>query len=96
MNDLESQLANLTIKQEVIQKENECLYLCKKCKWNIVIVILSLGLISLTGINIKTIVDNYNEANKVAENCKQRIFELKGAIAAVEDILKPDEPATES
>ena len=35
-------------------------------------------------------------ANKVAENCKQRIFELKGAITADEDILKQDEPATES
>ena len=45
---------------------------------------------------LKQIVDNYNEANKVAENCKQRIFELKGAIAAVEDILKPDEPVTDS
>lgn len=60
MNDLEMQLANLTIKHEVVQKENEYLYLCKKCKWNIVIVLLSLGLISLSGINIKTIVDNYN------------------------------------
>ena len=40
---------------------------------------------------LKQIVDNYNEATKVAENCKQKIFELKGAIAAVEDILKPDE-----
>ena len=45
---------------------------------------------------LKQIVDNYNEATKVAENCKQKIFELKGAIAAVEDILKPDEPTTES
>ena len=41
------------------------------------------------------IVNNFNEANKVVENCKQRIFELKGAIAAVEDILKPDEPVKE-
>ena len=45
---------------------------------------------------LRQIVNNYNEANKVAENCKQRIFELKGAIAAVEDILKPDEPTIES
>ena len=44
---------------------------------------------------LKQIVDNYNEANKVAENCKQRIFELKGAIAAVEDILKPEETTDE-
>ena len=39
---------------------------------------------------LQQIVNNFNEANKVAENCKQRIFELKGAIAAVEDILKPE------
>jgi exonuclease VII small subunit len=45
---------------------------------------------------LQQIVNNFNEANKVVENCKQKIFELKGAIAAVEDILKPDEPATES
>ena len=41
---------------------------------------------------LQQIVDNYNKATQVAENCKQKIFELKGAIAAVEDILKPDEP----
>ena len=45
---------------------------------------------------LQQIVENYKEATQVAENCKQKIFELKGAIAAVEDILKPDEPATES
>ena len=45
---------------------------------------------------LQQIVNNYNQANQVAENCKQKIFELKGAIAAVEDILKPDELVTES
>tara|TARA_R100000353_G_scaffold24739_1_gene21279 strand:+ start:209 stop:388 length:180 start_codon:yes stop_codon:yes gene_type:complete len=44
---------------------------------------------------LKQIVDNYNQANQVVENCKQKIFELKGAIAAVEDILKPDEEVAE-
>ena len=44
---------------------------------------------------LQQIVNNYNEANKVAENCNQRIFELKGAIAAVEDILKPEETTDE-
>ena len=44
---------------------------------------------------LQQIVNNYNEANKVAENCKQRIFELKGAIAAVEDILKQEETTDE-
>ena len=40
---------------------------------------------------LQQVIDNYNKANQVVENCKQRIFELKGGIAAVEDILKPDE-----
>ena len=40
---------------------------------------------------LEQIVDNYNEATQVVENCKQKIFELKGAIAAIQDILKPDE-----
>ena len=40
------------------------------------------------------IINNYNQANQVVENCKQKIFELRGAIAAVEDILKPDEEET--
>ena len=44
---------------------------------------------------LQQVVDNYNKANQVVENCKQRIFELKGGIAAVEDILKPDEEETE-
>ena len=44
---------------------------------------------------LKQIVENYNQATQVAENCKQRIFELKGAVAAVEDILKPDEQTIE-
>tara|TARA_R100001510_G_scaffold29900_1_gene26563 strand:+ start:596 stop:781 length:186 start_codon:yes stop_codon:yes gene_type:complete len=40
---------------------------------------------------LQQVVDNYNKASQVVENCKQKIFELKGGIAAVEDILKPDE-----
>ena len=40
---------------------------------------------------LQQVVDNYNKASQVLENCKQRIFQLKGGIAAVEDILKPDE-----
>ena len=43
---------------------------------------------------LQQIVNNYNQATHVVENCKQKIFELKGAIAAVEDILKPDEEET--
>ena len=45
---------------------------------------------------LEFIVKNYNQATQVVENCKQKIFELKGAIAAVEDILKPEEELTES
>jgi len=44
---------------------------------------------------LQQIVNNYNQANQVVENCKQKIFELRGAIAAVEDILKSDETAEE-
>ena len=42
---------------------------------------------------LQQIVTNYNQATQVVENCKQKIFELKGAIAAIEDILKPEEVA---
>jgi len=45
-------------------------------------------------LELQQVVDNYNKATQVVENCKQKIFELKGAIAAVEDILKPDEEET--
>tara|TARA_R100001509_G_scaffold128762_2_gene82137 strand:+ start:1759 stop:1944 length:186 start_codon:yes stop_codon:yes gene_type:complete len=45
---------------------------------------------------LQQIVNNYNQATQVVENCKQKIFELKGAIAAVEDILKPEETTDES
>jgi len=44
---------------------------------------------------LQQVVNNYNQATQVVENCKQKIFELKGGIAAVEDILKPDETAEE-
>tara|TARA_R100000231_G_scaffold3817_1_gene6633 strand:- start:97 stop:282 length:186 start_codon:yes stop_codon:yes gene_type:complete len=40
---------------------------------------------------LQKIVNNYNQATQVVENCKQKIFELKGGIAAVEDILKTDD-----
>ena len=45
---------------------------------------------------LQQVVNNYNQANQVVENCKQKIFELKGGIAAIEDILKPDEETEES
>ena len=45
---------------------------------------------------LQQIVNNYKEANQVAENCKQKIFELKGGISALEEILKPEETTDES
>ena len=44
---------------------------------------------------LQQVVNNFNQTNQVVENCKQKIFELKGGIAAVEDILKADEEETE-
>jgi len=38
--------------------------------------------------------ETYNNAQKVLEQCKQKILQLQGGIEACEDILKPDEPAT--
>tara|TARA_B100001287_G_scaffold76651_1_gene63745 strand:- start:1191 stop:1370 length:180 start_codon:yes stop_codon:yes gene_type:complete len=43
---------------------------------------------------LQQIAENYKEATQVAENCKQKIFELKGAIAAVEDIIEPEKKKT--
>ena len=45
---------------------------------------------------LQQIVNNYKEANQVAEKCKQKIFELKGAISAIQDILEPEESINES
>ena len=45
---------------------------------------------------LQQIVNNYKEASQVVENCKQKIFELKGGIAAIEEILKPEQTTDES
>tara|TARA_R100000353_G_scaffold147832_1_gene106341 strand:- start:621 stop:794 length:174 start_codon:yes stop_codon:yes gene_type:complete len=39
---------------------------------------------------LKQIVDNYNQATQVVENCKQKIFELKGGIAAVQELIQEE------
>ena len=39
---------------------------------------------------LKQIVDNYNQATQVVENCKQKIFELKGGIAAVQELVQEE------
>ncbi len=64
--DLEAQLATLTIQTSVSvqkKKENEYLYLCKKCKWNAITLILTIGVFVWNGINIKIIVDQ-EDTNK--------------------------------
>ena len=45
---------------------------------------------------LQQIVKNYNQATQVVENCKQKIFELKGAINDIQDILEPAEATDES
>ena len=37
---------------------------------------------------LQQIANNYNEATQVVKNCEQKIFELKGAKAQLEEILK--------
>ena len=68
-NDIESQLANLTIQIPVTEKkkENDYVYLCKKCKWNVINLILTIGLFVWNGINIKIIVDQ-EDTNKDSVN----------------------------
>ena len=39
---------------------------------------------------LKQIVDNYNQATQVVENCKQKIFELKGGIASVQELVQEE------
>ena len=58
MSDIEEQLQNLSmnVEQPVKKEDNECLYLCKQCKWNIMIIIFSGGLIVLTGFNIAFVI----------------------------------------
>ena len=39
---------------------------------------------------LQQIVNNYNQATQVVENCKQKIFELKGGIAAVQELVQEE------
>ena len=41
---------------------------------------------------LEQIVDNYNKATQVADNCKQRIFELKGAKAKFKSLKRGHHP----
>ena len=59
MSDIEAQLKGLSIQVETPpKKENECLYLCSQCKWNILLLCMSGGGIVITLINITTITSN--------------------------------------
>ena len=44
---------------------------------------------------LQQIANNYNEATQVAKNCEQKIFELKGAKAQLEQIIKETEEVAE-
>ena len=53
MADIEAQLKGLSLQTTIpVKKENECLYLCKQCKWNIMLLTLSGGITVITGYNI--------------------------------------------
>jgi len=39
------------------------------------------------------VANNYKEADTVLKNCEVKLIELRGAIAAVEDIIKEEEVA---
>ena len=47
MGDIEAQLKGLSIQTSgPVKKENECLFLCKQCKWNIMLLTMSGGISS--------------------------------------------------
>ena len=53
MSDIESQLKGLTIHTTTpVKKENECMYLCNKCKWNVLLLVMTGGITVITGYNI--------------------------------------------
>tara|TARA_R100001224_G_scaffold63356_1_gene37898 strand:+ start:398 stop:577 length:180 start_codon:yes stop_codon:yes gene_type:complete len=41
------------------------------------------------------IANNYKEADTVLKNCEIKLIELRGAISAVEDIIKKEEEVAE-
>ena len=56
MGDIEAQLKDLSIQTSgPVKKENECLFLCKQCKWNIMLLTMSGGISVITGFNIHII-----------------------------------------
>ena len=56
MGDIEEQLKGLSLQTNTpVKKENECLYLCNQCKWNIMLLTMSGGITVITGYNIHMI-----------------------------------------
>lgn len=44
---------------------------------------------------LQQIANNYNEATQVAKNCEQKIYELKGAKAQLEQIIEETKEVAE-
>ena len=44
---------------------------------------------------LQQIVKNYQEAEQVMRNCEKRIHELRGGIAACDDLIKTTEETTD-
>ena len=45
---------------------------------------------------LQQIAKNYQEAQQVMQNCEKKIYELRGGIAACEDLINQSEETTES
>ena len=45
---------------------------------------------------LQQIEKNYQEAQQVMQNCEKKIYELRGGIAACEDLINQSEETTES
>ena len=43
---------------------------------------------------LQQIAKNYQEAQQVMQNCEKKIFELRGGIAACDDLIKSNEEET--
>ena len=43
---------------------------------------------------LQQIAKNYQEAQQVMQNCEKKIFELRGGIAACDDLMKSNEEET--
>ena len=43
---------------------------------------------------LQQIAKNYQEAQQVMQNCEKKIYELRGGIAACDDLLKTEEKDT--